>query len=265
MKSALGRSIDIRYASNRYAIAATFAAGAVGFFVGLFGEGNALGDGVASGGAAFLAWAIGRDLDPDHTLTAAVAAPVGLALWFLGAPGLWVVGTALLGLRLISQTTGRSPWPADMVVAIVFAVVAGFRPGGFIAAAALGIALILDCRLSLRARPIQYLAGLLAVIGAAIAAVIWSDPLAFESVTIMGGLVAALAVGAALTTPLARPAAEGDLTGEPLERGRIRLARLVASAVTVGYLIQGGQAGITTIGPLLAAMLALPIGATSRP
>jgi len=261
VKSALGRGFDVGLSSNRYVIAATWVAGAAGFFTSLGdGFGNAIGDGFVSGGATFLAWAIARELDPDSTLTAAIAAPIGLGIWFIGAPGLWVVGTALLAMRLIANTTGRSPWPADLVVAIGFAAVAGLRPGGVIAASALGVALILDCLLSPKARTVQYAAGLFAVIAGAIAAVVWADLLAFETVSAIGGLIAVLSLLAVAATPLRNPLSVGDLTGKPLSRKRIRLARGAAVVIGAGYLVFGGETGLITIGPMLAAMIALPLG-----
>ena len=255
--SGIGRPIDLRYPSNRFVVAATVVAGAIGF---LFGDGNAFSDGVTAGGAVFLAWAIGRELDPDSTWSAGVAAPIALALWFIHPPGLAITGAVLLVLRIVARTTGRSPALVDMVVVGGFAAFTAWRPGGVIAASAIGVALVLDCVLARRNDPVQYGAGLATVLAAGVVATGWAQPLDFTDPTAGWIVLVAVAVAAGATMPLGSVRSVGDLTGEPLSASRVRLARLVAAVVVIGYAALGGSAGLETVAPAVAAMVALPVG-----
>ena len=63
--------------------------------------------GIAAGLAVFLAWALARELDPDHDLSAFVAAGLALiGLLFLDLPGLTVLFWMIILLRLVNRTVG---------------------------------------------------------------------------------------------------------------------------------------------------------------
>lgn len=261
VNSALGRSINLRYPTVRYALAASVLSGAVGLAIGLFADDrNAIRDGTSAGAAAFLAWAVGRELDPDRPLTAGLAAPLGLAIWLSGHTGLAAVGAALLAARIVVGTTGKSPRPGDLAVVVALAAYAGWRPGGVIAALALGLAVPADCALSKRRTPFRCSAGLFAMIGAAVTAIVWSDPLRFESPSVFWAVVGAVSLLAALFTPVPIPTSLADLTRQPLRRRRVLYGRGMTAAVVVGTFLLGGEKGLLIIGPLLAAMIATPAG-----
>lgn len=120
--SALARPIDISYRSNRAALAlgaATgVATGAVLLFTGDFEVARPFWTGVA----AFLGWAIARELAPDHPGVAAAAIPLTglLTVWGEAFVGLGVL--ALLSARVWAGTVGLHPSLLD------------FAAGGMIAA-----------------------------------------------------------------------------------------------------------------------------------
>ncbi|MDV6375077.1 hypothetical protein [Deinococcus arenicola] len=132
---ALARPLDFSYPSNRIA-----AAGAVGaLLLGRVVRGNwwqALG----VGGAAFSAWAIARELDPDSPQTANAALPVAAAAALLGGPGNPLAAfAALSGLRMIAGTTGDRATPADqmgLLVQSALAAATGNRSAALLASAA---------------------------------------------------------------------------------------------------------------------------------
>lgn len=258
MKSALGRAIDIRFASNRFAIFATVAAGTVGLVVTLVRDnGNAFGAGFLAGGAAFLAWAIARELDPDHALSAYAAAPLGLVMWFFDPAGLLVTGAVLLAIRVVAGTTGYSPSHFDLVVLVGYAAVVGLRPGGIVAAAAIGVAIAVDARLAGRDSALRYGSALASIVGASVATALWASPIEFSSITVASGAAAAVAVGIAIAIPVGPVTSVTDLKKQPLEARRVRMGRLLAALVIVGYLGLGGSNGVTEMGAVVAAVVAL--------
>ena len=264
----MGRDLDIRVQSNRFAIAVTFVAGAVGSVTEWARDGfevvPMLGAGFTAGGAAFLSWAVARELDPDRNLTGYLAAPIGLGVWFFDPPGLLIAGCVLLAARTLADTTGGRLIAADLAAVVALAVVTGLRPGGVIAASALGVAVVADCRLAGHDSPMQYGAGIAAVVGAAVAAVVWADALEFTSLSAVGVLLAAAAAAAGSLTPIGTVSSIGDITRKPLVPSRIRWARLMAVGFVVGYVALGGTNGITTAGPAAAALVALPLGRIER-
>ncbi|WP_428194541.1 hypothetical protein [Deinococcus saxicola] len=132
---ALARPLDFSYPSNRIA-----AAGAVGaILLGRVVRGNWW-DALGVGGAAFSAWAIARELDPDSPQTANAALPVAAAAALIGGPGNPLAAFATLsGLRLIAGTTGDPATPLDhqgLLVQSALAAATGNRSAALLAAAA---------------------------------------------------------------------------------------------------------------------------------
>jgi hypothetical protein len=265
VNSAIGRAIDIRLASNRFVVAATFAAGAVGMTANLIrGDGNAVGAAFLAGGGAFLGWAIARELDPDHNLTAYLAAPLAVTLWFFDPSGLLSSGAVLLAVRVLVGTTGRSPGAIDAGVLVAYATATGLRPGGIVAASALGVALLADAWLSSKRSPLRYLIGLAAIAGAAVTSLAWANTFEYAAMTVAASIATVAAAGAGVLTPIEQPTSVGDFSGNPLERRRLSLGRLLAVAVVAGYVVLGGTNGVTQMGTLIAALVALGIVALHK-
>ena len=114
--TSLGRSIDLTYPSNRLAVIASALAALI------VAAGSALGAGIAAGpiaaaGAVFISWAIARELDPDHPISAGIAMALSfLAIILLGEASLVLGAGVLLGARMISGTVGASLRRIDIVV-----------------------------------------------------------------------------------------------------------------------------------------------------
>ncbi len=256
----LGRPIDPRLPSNRHAVAASAAAGAVAFLVVIVG-GDGLGDalrwGVRGGLASFLAWATARELDPNHPASAAIAAPVALVALLAGPPSLFAVAAALLATRIVVRTTGLWPtWP-DLVAMVGLAGLAGWQAHGVWAGVALAGALAIDTRLP-RPAPVRSLA----VAGAALASALlaaavgdgigggWEAP-GLEQVLVLG-------LGAAGVLGLRTGVGDstGDSTARPLDDTRLRAGRLVAAAILLATGLAAGGPGIAALSPLGAAFAA---------
>jgi hypothetical protein len=96
--------------------------------------------GIGAGLVVFLTWALGREIDPDHDLSAFVGAGLVLiALLFLDIPALLVVLWLLTVLRIVNRTVGLPAKPLDSLA--VFGLGAwltwqGYWMAGLITAAA---------------------------------------------------------------------------------------------------------------------------------
>ena len=115
--TALGRPIDPDYPTNRaialVALTATVAAGIWALLSGVALPETAS-QAVRAGLTVFLAWAIGRELDPDHDLSAFVGVALALiGLTLLDAPSLFLDFWLLLSLRLVNRTSGLPAKPMD--------------------------------------------------------------------------------------------------------------------------------------------------------
>ena len=132
---ALARPLDFSVASNRFAAVGSLAAVLVGRVV----RGNWW-DALGVGGAAFSAWAIARELDPDWPQTANTALPVAAAAALLGGPGNPLAAAAALsGLRLIAGTTGQTATPTDhlgLLAQAALAAATGNRSAALLSSAA---------------------------------------------------------------------------------------------------------------------------------
>jgi hypothetical protein len=108
--TAVGRAVDVRYPTNRAIVLLAAAVTAGGTGVRLAGDEavlDALGWGVRAGLAVFFAWALARELDPDHDLAAFVAAGLMVAgLFSFDLPDLLAMLWWVVALRVVNRSTG---------------------------------------------------------------------------------------------------------------------------------------------------------------
>lgn len=245
----LGRPIDLRYSSNRFAVAAAAVfAGAAFFLDAPF---------IQVGGAAFLAWALARELDPDRTLTANLAALTGGgAAILLDGASLGALYLLLVAARVLTRSTGLSPRSGDLAVHVVVGAFVARATVGWAAAMVLAAALALDATVPPAAkRPQLAWAGALAVIATVVAALtgweFWSDGAswawALAGLGLIGGVVA-------LRHEPVRSTA--DFTKEPLMAARVRLSR---SAILGGLLAVAALTAASGVASTAAAWLTLAV------
>ena len=112
--TSLSRVVDPRYPSNRLVIAGAAATALIVGVSGLAGIDVASGPLMAAVGV-FLAWAIARELDPDHPASAAIAIPLSVVLLLVLGPASLLVSTGvLLGTRIAAGTVGTPLRPLDI-------------------------------------------------------------------------------------------------------------------------------------------------------
>jgi hypothetical protein len=264
LRSGIGRPIDFSYPSNVYVVAVSAAAGVGAGVLGLVrGKGlmTSLGWGVLAGAASFLAWAVARELDPDHPVSAVLAAPLGAAALAAGPAGLGMTGVVLLTARIAARTTGLAPSFPDLVFVSGLSWYAATRPGGLGVAVVAGLALAADHVLPAGSRRRVAWGAAAVVAGSVVAAVLAGtvvpEPEGFDagSWVLAGGALIGVLPAAIVTEPRSRC----DITGEKVTRRRVRAARVAVPASVGAAALWGGGGGVAALGPVIAAVVAVAL------
>jgi hypothetical protein len=210
--------------------------------------------GLSAGVTVFLTWALGRELDPDHPLSAFVGvglALIGAILW--GTGGLGLLFWLLLVMRVVNRTPGRPATALDLLG--VIALGAWQTYGGWWGVGVMtAVAVALDWWLR-PGREWGWAFTLLALLAGGVALALGEGMVGADLTWWAGGLALALA---ALLIPVYRASGQlvsvGDATGEPLSPTRVRAAQLVASLAGVLGALDAGAAGLRTLLPFWAAV-----------
>jgi hypothetical protein len=256
--TALGRPIDPSYPTNRAIVLLSVATVLVGGIARLAGGMSLLpsiGWGVGAGLSVFLGWALARELDPDHDLSAFVGAGLTLiGLLLLGLPSLLVLFWLLLALRIVNRTAGLPARPLDSLAILGLGGWLAWQ-GNWLTGFVTAIALLLDGLLS---SPLRYHLLLSGVAFAATAALfaLQGDFVPASDLTMPAVLVAAL-LAALFVVVIANSrelSTEGDVAGEPLNPKRVQAAQFIALFTALLYAWWDGEPGVLDLLPLWAAM-----------
>jgi hypothetical protein len=255
----IGRTIDPSYPTNRAIVILTILV-TVGGAIFQFLSGGEWGDsvlwGVNAGLSVFLTWALCRELDPDHALSAFVAAGlvlVGQFLW--GLPHLAVILWLIMVMRVVNRTVGAPAGLLDSLALLGLGTWLSLQ-GNWGYGLITSLAFLLDSQLPRRARR-QLILMALAVMATVTSAFV-GRRLSWEgSPSVMGALIS-LAL-AALFLPLVVSARHltsvGDRSQEPLQPARVRAAQVLALLTGVETALLGGTAAMGALLPLWAAVL----------
>lgn len=144
----VGRHMDLSLLSNRLIIGLTAIAGvAAGVLWWLSSDEFGI---LWAPVHVFVTWALIRELDPDHQVTAIIGAVIA-GLWVLAGfeiVGALAVGGLVVAARLVSNTTGRRPLLSDLIVIGVGAAAISFTAVGWVAGFGLAIAIYVDDRMA---------------------------------------------------------------------------------------------------------------------
>ena len=263
--TALGRPIDPRYPTN-LAIALLAPVVAIGGTIWRLISGLPLLEsalwGFGAGLTLFLTWALGRELDPDHDLSAFVGAGLALiALLLFDLPSLLLVFWLLLVLRIVNRTTGLPARPLDSLAILGLGAWLTWQ-GHWLVGLVTAVAFLLDGLLSPRHRTHLFLSGLafLATVGLTIV----QGDLARVSGPTMPVIVSSLVVAGLFLVVIVTSreiravgdAAEGA-AGEPLNPARVRAAQVLALLTALMSAWWAGASGMVALLPLWAAMAGL--------
>jgi hypothetical protein len=258
----IARIIDPRLRSHQFHLAVAVLGGLVVMAVELEKGGSiteAIGPAVNAGVTVFLAWAIAREVDPDETRTANLAAVLAVLARLLAGPGnLVALVMFLLATRIVLRSTGLKPTILDGLLFLpAAAFLAGRTVTGWMAALTLAYALAHDHRLPDPARRYSLIAAFVVSATASAGVILsgafgsgWAAPAAAPLAVTAAGIVAGLFL------PGYIPMSKTDYTGEMLEFFRLRSARwLLLGGYLLTVVVGGGaaMAGLSALGVVLIA------------
>ncbi|QYZ79760.1 hypothetical protein E2N92_10130 [Methanofollis formosanus] len=256
--SGIARPLDFSYPTNRaiviFSLAVFVTRTAATALTGIGIVGSTI-PGAAAGLAVFLAWALGREVDPDHAYSALLAAALtAAALLVLPVFDVITLLWLLLLLRVVNRTTGRAATTTDVALVLILTLWP-LRQGFLIAGPIAAAALILDGTLR-KPAPHRIPAAALALAAAATAffagrgTAITTPPLPIGITIVVATVLFLRAIVASSTVR-----SSGDGGGGPLDPGRVRAAQALALATAL-VALPWNPAGVA---PLWAAVLAAGI------
>jgi hypothetical protein len=257
--TALGRiPIDPSYPTNLAIAALTLVVAIGGAILSLLSGAAPLESalwGIEAGLVLFLTWALGRELDPDHDLSAFVGAGLVLiALLLFESPSLLVIFWLLLVLRMVNRTVGLPAKPLDSLAVLGLGAWLAWQ-GYWMVGLATAVGFLLDGLLSPPLRHHLLVSGLAFV--ATLVLSIFHGDIAMESgpttaVVIAAALMAGLFLIVITTSRESR--AVGDATGKPLNPRRVQAAQILALLTALLFAWWAGASGMVALLPLWAAM-----------
>lgn len=254
--SHIGRTIDLSYPSNRWAVGLTLLGAAAGL---IHPEGrNPMWAAFQSGGTVFLTWALTRELDPDPPATSVVAAiAAGVVTVWTGDASLIALGGLLMTARMLTRSTGSWPLLTDIVIIGAGVGIFARSPVTWASGLAVAAAVALDTAMAHPAP--RYHVWLAAAIGVAVtlsAVISHALPRAWSPPDIPTLIIASLGALAGLLTPVLPLSSFSDFRNTRLDPNRLRAARrLVVASLALGIVAGGAATGATSWPAWLALVI----------
>jgi hypothetical protein len=250
--TSLQRVVDPRYPSNRLALAGAAVAGAVAAVARFAGADIGFGP-LGAAMAVFLAWAIARELDPDHPASAAFAMPAGFVLLLAaGEASLLVSAAVLLAARITAGTVGTDLRPLDVLALIGLSGLLGSQSIGVVGLALIVAAVFITDHSEVRSAGITVavIAAFATVAIASGSGLTWGTPDAADWATLAVSVIALV-----LIIPASPVASQTDRGSGTIDSNRVTTARLMAALAVVGAFLVAGGIGIHAIAPTTTAAL----------
>jgi hypothetical protein len=256
---AVGRVIDPTYPTNLAIVLLSMVASVAGTIWHLVSGGALLDSalwGIAAGFVLSLTWALGRELDPDHDLSAFVGVGLALvALLLVDRPPLLVFVWLLVVLRIVNRTSGVPARFLDTLGVLTLGAWLIWQ-GNWMVGLITAVALLLDGLLPQPLRPHLFVSGL-AFAGTVVLSIFHGD-MVMESGATMPVTVASVAMAGLFMVVIAtsrKVRTVGDATGEPLNPLRVQAAQALALATALLYAWWEGASGLAALYPVWAAMV----------
>ena len=261
--SSLARVVDPRYPTNFAILAISFLTAGALFFINFYHAEDILGSiaaAVSIGASVFLTWAIGREIDPEHELSAFAGLILVIpGFWILGAPDLVFVLTLLLLLRILNRTTGIQPKLLDLFTIIAFGSFLILR-GDWIFGLLCAAALFLDSSLPEPSKQNLLFAGIMTAL--TIISLFVNNPLPIQPELVSGQLffvIGSLLLFIPLIVQTRGIEVICDFQPEKVYPTRVQAGQLFSiSAAVIIWLLQGLN-GIINLLPLWSSIIAVSL------
>jgi hypothetical protein len=260
--TSIGRPLDFNYPTNR-AISILSAVVLVATTLLQLFAGKELFTawfwGVGAGVTVFLAWALCRELDPDHDLSAFAAAGLAVVgLFVFGLANLGRLFWLLLAVRVVNRTTGL---PATIVDSLAVIGLSGWLVynGNWGFGVLTVMAFLLDSQLTPPHKQQVLFAGLSAL--STVATVLLKGPLWPDAGFSWGAGLIALGFSAVFIPVILWSStlkSMEDESGEGLKPMRVQAAQVLALIAGIEIALWNGAPGLRSMMPLWATV----IGAT---
>jgi hypothetical protein len=253
----MGRGISLKYPSNVFIIIVALTAGVV---VGIYeltsgsGIGNSAGRAVTALFTAFIDWALGRELDPDHPFIANLASVIALLGMFVwDAPEILATYGIMWATRIANRSTGYGPTVGDFVLSVIGAGALAWYTELWIPGIAIAFAYFYDAAVLKEGRHMAFIVGVLTLIATLIGYLI-ADPAPVnptnDAPAVIALTVIAIAFFALIMTQPRTVISVGDMTHKSLEFSRILAAQLLTLICGIVAIIWLGDRGIIAFVPL---------------
>ncbi|HEX6386803.1 MAG TPA: hypothetical protein VF177_19220 [Anaerolineae bacterium] len=260
--SAIMRVLDPRYPTNLAIIVLSVVVGAAALLYRLLVVGAGLWDSLlwslAAGLTVGLTWALSRELDPDHDLSAFVAAVLAIAgLIIFGLPGIVIHFWLLVLARIVIRPVG---FTARLLDSLALLILGGWLAWGsnWIVGLMTAVAFLLDARLSNPLRRQLYFAGAALLITIVFVAINGgSRPADNTSFLIVVLLISLLFVWVIVRS--GKVEQRTDATRQPMDARRVRAAQLVSLLTALLMAWWYGNAGVVQLIPLWASFLGIAL------
>jgi hypothetical protein len=212
--------------------------------------------GVGAGLTVFLAWALCRELDPDHDNSAFAAAGLAfIGLFFLGLANLGRLFWLLLAVRVVNRTTGL---PATIVDSLAVVGLSGWLVynGNWGFGLLTTIAFLLDSQLAPPHKQQLIFAGLSAL--STVALVVLQGPLFPEGGFSWGAGAIALGLSAVFIPVILGSStlkSMEDESGEGMKPARVQAGQVLALMAGVEIALWSGTLGFKSVMPLWATVV----------
>jgi hypothetical protein len=257
--SSIGRPIDPDYPSNLAITALSLVTMLLGIIYQFLGGQNWLDSilwGIGLGLGVFLAWAICRELDPDHDLSAFVAAGltlVGVFLW--GTPSIIGLLWLMLCVRIINRTVGLPATILDSLGVLglgTWLSIQEYWGYGVITS----LAFLLDALLP-KPNKRQFLFTGVMLIVSALSAFLSAGGVSLQGLSLSSGAVALGITVVFLPVIFASREiqVECDVTKEPPEPIRVQMGQVVAILGGWIAVVWKGESGLISMLPLWTSAL----------
>lgn len=263
--SSIMRPVEPQYPTNRAVLILLPLIGlglaTTAYFVRDADPAGAISTGLGGLLAAFLAWALGREVDPDRSEAAFVAMALTVAAIALGwDPALWVLTLALMATRVVVRTVGQAAKLTDLAIVTVLAGLAVFVDGywamGVIAGFAMAVDLLYD-----RKRTLNLVFAAFATGFSMFAVVERGGEWGALTLQPLGQIDPGWSLAALILTTLSAifiltcPPVTSvcDANSEPLERRRVRGGAMIVILFATAAMFEG-QAGLLATLPIWAVL-----------